>query len=381
MVTALHAQNAAQQPPGTLTVLQVHVNAVLVPVVVRDALGRAIGDLKQEDFKVLDQGKPRNITGFTLQQGAAHASAVQSSAPATASASQPEGAVAPQAAVDQRIIVFLFDDRHLSAGDLEGVKKAAVEMLDQPLPDGTRGLVLSFLGVNSGLTHNRAVLQAAVEKIKFRRAFQQSQSACPGIDYFQADQILNRHNAQAYGVALDKTANCMHLPSAASNSGNIDVDDISADPAILQNETLTKNAAMIALQDGDQDAVESINFVRDVVHTISGLPGQRTLILVSPGFLSLSQESMAAESQLLTLAAASAVTISTLDARGLYSAMLRASESGGESIQSLVTGQNIEDRSDANRQNKQVMAEFVFIVAVRVLTDAPFQLPGRRTLL
>ncbi len=358
MVLALHAQNAAQQAPDTGTILQVHVNAVLVPVVVRDAMGRAIGDLKQEDFKVLDQGKPRDITGFTLQQGAAQANARQSPAPPAASVGQPESAVAPPAAVDQRIVVFLFDDRHLSAEDLTGVKKAAVDLLDQPLPDGTRGLVLSFLGVNSGLTHNRAVLQAGVEKITFRQAFQKSPSACPDIDYYQADQILNRHNAQAYGVALDKTANCMHLPAPASNSGNINVDDISTSPAILQNETLTKNAAMIALQDGDQDAVQSINYVRDVVHTISGLPGQRTLILVSPGFLSLSQESMAAETQLLNLAAASAVTISTLDARGLYSAMIHASESAGDSIQSLVTGQNIEDRSDANRQNKQVMAEF-----------------------
>ena len=183
-------------------------------------------------------------------------------------------------------------------------------------------------------------------------------ASCPDIDYYQADQILNKHNAEVYGVALDKTANCMHLPTPPSAGGNVGVESISNDPNVLQNETLTKNAAMIALQDGDQDAIESINFVRDVVHTISGLPGQRTLILVSPGFLSLSQESMEAETQLLNLAAASAVTISTLDARGLYSAMLPASESGDQSVQSLVTGQTIADRSDANRQNKQVMEEF-----------------------
>ena len=356
-VLPLHAQDAPQ-PPDSGTVLQLRMDAVLVPVVVRDAQGRAIGDLKQEDFKVLDQGKPRNINGFTLEQGAAPASAASSLAPAAASTGLPVNATPQPPAAAERIIVFLIDDRHLSAGDLEGVKKAAVAMLDQPLPDGTRGLVLSFLGVNSGLTHNRAVLQAAMEKITFRRAFQQSPGTCPGIDYFQADQILNQHNAQVYGVALDKTANCMHLPSAASNSGNISVDDVSKDPNLLQNETLTKNAAMLALQEGDQDAVDSITYVRDVVHTISRLPGQRTLILISPGFLSLSQGSIAAESQVLNLAAASAVTISALDARGLTSAMLSASQSGGESIQSLVTGQNLVDRNDANRQNKQVMAEF-----------------------
>lgn len=358
----LHAQDAAQQaqqsPPTSGVMLQLHVNAVLVPVVVRDGQGHAIGDLKQEDFKVFDQGKPRRIAGFTIQKGAPLESGDQTAAPAAPGSSQAAPETPQTAVAAQRIIVLLFDDRHLGMADLEQVKKAAVQMLDEPLADGTRGLVLSFLGINSGLTHNKAVLQAAVEKIKFRQAFQQSQSDCPNIDYFQADQILNKHNATAYGIALDKTANCMHLPAAASNSGNISVDDISASGAVVQNETLTKNAAMTALQEGDQDAIQTINFVRDVVNTISALPGQRTLILISPGFLSLSPESMAAESQLLNLAVGDAVTISTLDARGLYATMIPASESGGESIHSLVTGQNLQDRSDSMRQSKQVMAEF-----------------------
>jgi VWFA-related protein len=337
--------------------LQVHVNSVLVPVVVRDAMGRAIGDLKQEDFKVLDQGKPRSIVGFTLQQGAPPASAGQSLAPAAASASQPAAAVAPPA-VAERIIVFLFDDRHLGVGDLEQVKQAAVQMLDQPLPDGTRGLMLSFLCVNSGLTHNKAALQAAVMKIKERQVFQRSQSQCPNIDYYAADQILNKHNAQAYGIALDKAANCLHLLVPPSSIGNINVDDVSASGDLLKAEAAVKDAATISLQEGDQDADETIGYLRDVVHTISALPGQRTLILVSPGFLSLAQESMAMESTVLNLANGNGVTISTLDARGLYSIMVPASQGGGESIQSLEIGQNVQNRDDSMRQNKQVMAEF-----------------------
>jgi VWFA-related protein len=353
----LLAQNAAQQAPDSGVTLQVHVNAVLVPVVVRDEQGHALGNLKQEDFKVFDQGKPRQIMGFTIQQGAPIEAGPQSVAPAVAPGIQPAPGTPQAEAAPQRNIVFLFDDRHLAAGDLEQVKKAAVQMLDQPLPDGTRGLVLSFLGVNSGLTHSKATLQAAVMKIKARQAFKPSSNQCPDIDYYAADQILNKHNSQEYGIALDKAANCMHLPQAASNSGNIGVDSISSSPAVLQNETLTKNAAMVALQDGDQDALETINYIRDVVHTISALPGQRTLILVSPGFLSLSQESMAMESQVLNLAVGDGETISTLDARGLYSTMLPASEGGGESIQSLVTGKNVQNHDDSMRQNKQVMAE------------------------
>ena len=354
----LRAQNAAQQAPDSGVTLQVHVNSVLVPVVVRDAEGHAIGDLKQGDFKVLDQGKPRPITGFTMQQGAPLETGPQTVAPTLASGIQPEPGTPQPEAAPQRNVVFLFDDRHLGIGDLEQVKQAAVQMLDQPLPDGTRGLVLSFQGVNSGLTHNKVALQAAVMKIKTRQVFQRSQSQCPKIDYYAADQILNKHNRTEYGIALDKAGKCMHLLVQPPTGGNLNVDDVSASPDILKAEAAVKDAATISLQEGDQDATETIGYLRDVVHTISVLPGQRTLILVSPGFLSLAQESMAMESTVLNLAVGDGVTISTLDARGLYSTLVPASEAGGESVQALVTGQNLQDRDDSMRQNKQVMAEF-----------------------
>jgi len=195
-------------------------------------------------------------------------------------------------------------------------------------------------------------------KIKTRQVFQRSQSQCPKIDYYAADQILNKHNRTEYGIALDKAGKCMHLLVQPPTGGNLNVDDISASPDILKAEAAVKDAATISLQEGDQDATETIGYLRDVVHTISVLPGQRTLILVSPGFLSLSQESMALESQVLNLAVGDGETISTLDARGLYSTMVPASEAGGESVQALVTGQNLQDRDDSMRQNKQVMAEF-----------------------
>ena len=42
-------------------------NAVLVPAVVRDGKGLTVGGLNKDDFRVLDQGKPKAITGFTLE--------------------------------------------------------------------------------------------------------------------------------------------------------------------------------------------------------------------------------------------------------------------------------------------------------------------------
>ena len=59
---------------------------------------------------------------------------------------------------------------------------------------------------------------------------------------------------------------------------------------------------------------------------MANLPGQHTLILVSPGFLPVEQEARIQESRLIDLAAQSNLTISALDARGLYTTSLTASE-------------------------------------------------------
>ena len=43
-------------------------NQVQVVVIVRDAHGRPVANLKQSAFKILDEGKPQAIRSFSLQQ-------------------------------------------------------------------------------------------------------------------------------------------------------------------------------------------------------------------------------------------------------------------------------------------------------------------------
>ena len=56
---------ATQEAPITFSS---RVNLISVPVVVRDREGRAVGDLKKEDFLVLDKGKLQVITKFSIEK-------------------------------------------------------------------------------------------------------------------------------------------------------------------------------------------------------------------------------------------------------------------------------------------------------------------------
>jgi len=81
-------------------------------------------------------------------------------------------------------------------------------------------------------------------------------------------------------------------------------------------EQTARVAAQRALISGEQETRTALRVLMDVVRRMSAMPGQRTIVLVSPGFLTpeLQQE----KTDILDRAIHSNVIVSSLDARGLY---------------------------------------------------------------
>jgi VWFA-related protein len=293
----LPAAQSAQIPESGYTI-HVGVNAVLVPVVVRNGKGLAVDGLEKSDFKVLDQGKPRAITGFTLEKGAATADFQQAPEPG----SDRSIVAAQPAAAQDRYIVFLFDDRHLNLSDLAIIQKAATQMLDDPLGAGAYADVLSFTGVNSGITRDRVALKAAIMQLRAHPLYQSDDHDCPRISAYTAHQIIDLRDAQVLGAAIGQAKSCSHLM-------------LTGGEGIFENMVLS--AANRALAMGQEDARETLNAIESVVRAMAKLPGQRALILISPGFFSASPETTYFKSEVLNQATAANVIISALDARGM----------------------------------------------------------------
>ena len=70
-----------QQLRQSIPVVRSFTNEVLVPVVVRDAQGHAVGNLAENDFQIFDNGKPRTITSFRIIKRVTETSAPNPSAP------------------------------------------------------------------------------------------------------------------------------------------------------------------------------------------------------------------------------------------------------------------------------------------------------------
>lgn len=342
----LQPQNEPQ--PTSSYQLKVDVERVLVPVVVRDRQGHAIGDLQQDDFKIFDEGKPRPISGFMIERHEVAEVGAKSPPPAASAAAA--GAAAKNAVVlPAHVTAFLFDDMHLSVEDLPRVRAAAIAALPGTLTGSDMAAVIAISGsINTGLTRDPGKLQDAIAKLAPHGIYRSDTMDCPHIDYYEADLIENKHDTVAIQDANRKLASC--------NAGINAPADLGAEANLPTAEHLVDSAARRALTLGHLDVQSTYAVIRTFVNRLAELPGQRTLILVSPGFLNIEPDSLSTESQIIDLAARSNVVISALDARGLYTTAFTASDgSPSTSGQSLTV--NSQYRASGMRLAENVMAD------------------------
>jgi VWFA-related protein len=278
-----------QSPPFTI---QTDVNRVFVPVVVRDKQGRSVNDLKKDDFQVLDDGKPRIVAGFTIERRGAGESVQQAPGAAT-----PTPVPQPQTG-KQRFVVFLFDDMHMSAAELVPAKKAGTEAINGALSGTDVAAVVATSGkTNSGLIQDRAKLKDTIAGLQSNEATLGGAADCPNISYYQADLIENKHDSAAIADAMGQVYKCD--PSLSPQSDNV-------------AESVMRSSVRRALMMGNQSSQATLAAIQEFVRRMAALPGQRLLVLVSPGFLAISPEASSGVSRVIDLAAKSGVTITRI---------------------------------------------------------------------
>ena len=288
-------------PPVTkegLTTLRVSVKLVQVGVVLRDAKGHAVGTLKKEDFHLFDDGKPQVISSFS-EEKAADREAPRRQAGDSAGADS----AAPVPVAAGRDVAYVFDDVHTTFADLASATAAAARHV-AALQPGDRAAIFTTSGQNGlNFTSDLQKLQDALKEVKPHPLT--SGSSCPPMTPYMADVIVNQDDRETLGLATRDAVNCAFGGMAQS-------------PAELARaEQVAKTAALEVIARSSAEIQSTLGILREVVQRTSAMPGSRSIVLVSPGFLTQTVDTRQAIAELIDRALRSDIVVNTLDVRGL----------------------------------------------------------------
>ncbi len=298
------AQATGQVTPSTTEnkapfQMKVTSNLVVVRVVVRDAQNKPVENLKKEDFKLFDRGKQQSISQFALEVPAA-----QPTGPAPAvTLGQPSIAIAPVSALPQRFLALYFDDLNMSDAAVIQARAAADRYLAANVQPGDRVGLFTTGNSLSDFTGDPKQIHEALLKLHVSPLALKNND-CPDISDYQAQQIVESvdENIDAWQVAIDQA---LH-DQRCSNVPRFTLGEPQRYIAVLARRIL------------EQSQIQSranLQELEKVVKYVARMPGQRTVVLVSPGFLSRSEQFDL--DQIIDQALRAQVVISSLDPRGL----------------------------------------------------------------
>ena len=294
-------QNEEVSSRDTPTTFKVRVNLVLVRVVVRDRQGKIISNLKKEDFQLYDNRKPQTISSFSVETPEKRTAFAVASTAAEAASSSADVTGGKAVVLPQRFVSMVFDDVHLSMEDATFVRDSATRFFGALAASDRVSLNTTSGQLTQDFTDDHEKLSKALLGILPHPLTGQSFHDCPDVSYYQADLIANKSDVQALAVATEDALQC------AFNGDN-------TMRAAAQN--LAQSAAYRAVSQGDSETEYAYRHLEDVVRRLSGMPGQRVLVLVSPGFISSTLQLEASE--MVDRATRANIVINTIDARGLY---------------------------------------------------------------
>jgi len=340
---ALAQQAAAQSPSATEMETKEapakftsRVNLVPVTVVVRDREGHAVGNLTKADFRLLDNGKPQVISRFSVEKPGTPVVLQKESGDLEPQpeAKPPEAGVAaaPPAVLADHFVAYLFDDVHVNAEDIMRARDAAARVIATSMQPAERAAIYTTSGqVVQEFTDDKVKLQEALARLQPTPVAGGSRHGmdCPDISFYMADRIINLNDPQAIQVALVNYQACSSNPYATAN--------------------MVIGFAESALTAGEHETRLATTVLVQVVRRVAAMPGQRSIVLASPGFF-VPFADQTDVTDVINRAIKAKVIISTLDVRGLWTLpqfdASRPAPMGGSLVLNMV-GQYLQEEAQA----------------------------------
>lgn len=345
-------QGQAQQKEDQVRIVT---DLIQLDVVVTDAQGRLVRDLKSDDFTLLEDGRPQQITHFTTGTAARQAMRLSIR---NNGAGNSAGAVsvAPERG-QERFVVLAVDDFHLKPANLLTVRQALVRFINEQTAENDQTALVTTSG-NPGLyqqfTRERAVLERAINRIGIRQQDAGDNFDLPRITEYQAE-LIEMGDRDALELAAIETMAQAMLPEnpPSGNQGSSGrsggrQQNRSGSQGVGGNmtpreraEEMAKTRARMILAQSTSNTAITLQNLENVIRSLRDLPGRKIVVLFSDGFL-LGSGAYAKHADLPRItdaATRSGVVIYSLDTRGLLTVTPDGEASAAGNISSLIPGE------------------------------------------
>lgn len=276
--------------PAQDEVVRITTNLVQVDAVITDKNGKQVTDLRADEIEIQEDGRGQKVTAFSYVPLATGTTRPTETAQPLERNAPPVPPVALRPEQVRRTIALVVDDLGLSFESAHYVRQALKKFLDQQMqPDDLVAIIRTAGGIGAlqQFTSDKRLLYAAVEKVKWN----------PG----------SRSGSGGFGPTNNSDSD------PAGPVGEADIEQ-------LREELFT---------------VGTLGAVSYVVRGLRGLPGRKSVLLMSdgirlftPGDPSANQRTVIAMKNLIDLANRASVVVYTMDARGLQPLNFTAAESG-----------------------------------------------------
>jgi VWFA-related protein len=295
----IRIRTAAWFPPGL--VISTDTSLVVMAVTVRDHKGHAIGGLHATDFEVLDNNQSREITFFSEQRSqpaGGTTSSVAAKAPETPARQAP------------RSIALFFDDAHASMLGVRKSAEAAGQLIANTL--STDDLVAIFTSSGSVsvdfTNHHQALLAALARLTAHPLSGVQAKTMCPTLGPSEAYIIAQHLDLDIENAAVEEAVNCNCRDQSST--------------CRLTQRGVVQSAAQNVWQQYEYQSTSALDAILFVVRRLAAAPGERQLILMTPGFPTGGMEERT--SALTNAALRANIRISAVNSEGLVTDRLSA---------------------------------------------------------
>jgi VWFA-related protein len=274
MMPALGADQEAPAEPITTKVYKVMVDLVSVNVSVTDKSGHCITDLTKDDFQVLEEGKPQEISVFTIEATPGTVISLPKAAEGTA--------VTPPSVLPlSRKIILFVDDLHIQFENLARLIKAGEDFVRNSVGPNDLVALITSSGLRSvEFTKDRDSVVAVLRKI-----FPIAQNAykpvynCPPLTDYQAYFISTNPQAAArigaIDIAIPGTIECANLYREADPVG------VAQSAIIAASDRRTQRII--------NDTRSTLDTIHELVTQLQAIPGRKTVAFLSDGFLGIQE--------------------------------------------------------------------------------------------